>query len=220
MKIVNDPTEQTTAATDILLALAAGAGLFFLYRLYRSAPPDGSPWKIAVWSAAIGMIGLSAALGAAAHGLAWSPTVHRRIWRMLNMALALTVSLFVAGVAYDLWGLRVSASILPIVLAAGLGFYLVTLRHPGIFLFFIIYEALALSFALGAYSLLAIQGTLPGAGLMATGILISITAAIIQANKTVLVTLIWKFDHNGIYHLVQILGLAVLLLGLQRSLAG
>ncbi len=188
MKIVNDPTEQTTAATDILLALAAGAGLFFLY---RSALPGGSSWKIAVWSAAIGMIGLSSALGAAAHGLAWSPTVHRRIWRMLNMALALTVSLFVAGVAYDLWGLRVSASILPIVLAAGLGFYLVTLRHPGIFLLFIIYEALALSFALGAYSLLAIQGTLPGAALMAAGILISMAAAGIQACKTMSVTVIW-----------------------------
>lgn len=217
MNIVTDPTEQTTAATDILLALAAGGGLLFLY---RSALPGGSPWKIAVWSTAIGLIGLAAALGAAAHGLTWSPTVHRRIWQVLNMTLALAVSLFVAGVAYDLWGFRISAFILPIVMATGLGFYLVTLRHPGIFLLFIIYEALALSFALGAYSLLAIRGTLPGAPLMAAGILISMAAAAIQARKTVSVTLIWKFDHNGIYHLVQMLGLAVLLIGLHRSMAG
>jgi len=217
MKIVNDPTEQTTAATDVLLALVAGAGLFYLH---RPVPPNGNLWKIAIWTAAIGLIGLSAALGAVAHGFVLSPAVHRRIWRVLNMALALTVSLFVVGVAYDLWGLSISSAVLPIMLGAGLGFYLVTLRYPGIFFLFIVYEALALSFALGAYCLLAIRGTLPGAGLMATGILISITAALIQANKTLSVALIWKFDHNGIYHLVQMLGLAVLLLGLQRSLAG
>ncbi len=216
MKIVTNPTEQTTAVTDALLALAAGAGLLWLH---RAVPPGVHPWKIAIWSAAVGLIGIAAALGAAAHGFSWSEAVHCRLWQVLNMTLALAVSLFVAAVAYDLWGLRIAAAFLPIMLVAGFGFYLVTLRYPGIFLLFIIYEALALSFALGAYSLLAIRGTLPGAGLMATGILISMAAAAIQARKTLSVTLIWKFDHNGVYHLVQMLGLTVLLIGLYRSMA-
>ncbi len=217
MKIVTHPTEQTTAATDAFLALTIGAGLILLH---RSVPPGVSAWKITIWSAAIGLIGLAAAIGAAVHGLAWSPSVHGRLWRLLNMALALAVSLFIAGVAYDLWGMRISAAVLPISLAAGLGFYLVTLKHSGLFLLFIIYEALALSFALVAYSLLAIRGSLPGAGMMAIGILISMAAAAIQTRKKLSVTVIWQFDHNGVYHLVQTLGLALLLIGLHHSMGG
>jgi len=55
---------------------------------------------------------------------------------------------------------------------------------------------------------------------MAAGILVSIIAAGIQANKSVIVTFIWRFDHNGIYHLVQIVGLLLLFAGLRKSLQG
>ena len=53
---------------------------------------------------------------------------------------------------------------------------------------------------------------------MATGIFVSIIAAGIQANKSVFLTFIWRFDHNGIYHLVQIVGLMLLLMGLGSSI--
>ena len=53
---------------------------------------------------------------------------------------------------------------------------------------------------------------------MAAGILVSIIAAGIQANKSVIVTFIWRFDHNGIYHLVQVVGLMLLLMGLRWSI--
>jgi hypothetical protein len=53
---------------------------------------------------------------------------------------------------------------------------------------------------------------------MAIGILVSIIAAGIQANKSVAMTVIWRFDHNGIYHLVQSAGLVLLVMGLRWSL--
>jgi hypothetical protein len=59
-----------------------------------------------------------------------------------------------------------------------------------------VYEVVALIFALGAYIFIAIQKGLPGAWLMATGIFVSIIAAGIQANKSVFLTFIWRFDHN------------------------
>jgi hypothetical protein len=105
-------------------------------------------------------------------------------------------------------------------LIVGLGFYLATLLYPGIFFLFIVYEALSLVFAFGTYVFLAIQGELKGAGLMAAGILLSIIAAGFQANKAVIVAIIWKFDHNGIYHLVQTVGLLFLVTGLKLSLIG
>ena len=214
MKFTKDPAEKTTAATDVMLALVAFGGIVFL----QDHPLNSAgPWKINIWSSAIGLIGLAAALGAVAHGIVLSRTLHRRVWLVLNLALSLAVSLFVVGVVYDLWGFKISLTTLPIFLTAGLGFYLVTLIYPGIFILFIIFEVVALVFALGAYIVIAIYKELPGAWLMAMGIFCSIIAAGIQTKKSLVVTFIWQFDHNGIYHLVQVLGLILLLLGLRWS---
>ena len=215
MKYIKDPIEQTTAITDIILALIAFGGVLLL----RWEPAKiGELWKLNIWSAAIGLIGLAAALGTVAHGLVISQAVHKRIWQLLKMSLALAVSLFVAGVVYDLWGLAACLKALPAMLMAGLGFFAATLLYPGIFLVFIVYEGLALIFALGAYTYLAIRGEPTGAGFMAAGILISIFAAGIQAHKSIFLTLIWKFDHNGVYHIVQAVGLLLLVYGIRQSM--
>jgi hypothetical protein len=89
--------------------------------------------------------------------------------------------------------------------------------YPGIFSLFIVYEVAALVFALGAYVYLTVQAVLPGAGLMAAGILVSIVAAGCQAKKSLVWTFIWQFNHNGIYHLVQVAGLMLLIIGLRWS---
>lgn len=214
MKTIENPTEQTTAVTDIILAAVAFSGVVFLRSFFLNTD---TLWKINIWTAAIGLIGLAAILGAAAHGLVLSQSRHHRIWMLLNMSLGLAVSLFVVGVVYDLWGFEMSRTALPIMLAVGLGFYLTTLIYPGIFIIFIIYEAIALIFALAAYVLLALRQELPGAWLMASGILVSIIAAGIQARKSIAISVIWQFDHNGVYHIVQILGLLLLIIGLRWS---
>jgi len=214
MNRVEDPAERTTAVTDIILALVAFGGVLLLQ---WSPVNAGEPWRINIWSAAIGLIGLAAALGAAAHGLLLKTTLHNRIWLVLNMALALAVSLFVVGVINDLWSCELSRKALPFMLFAGLGFYLTTLIYPEIFFFFIVYEGLALTFALGAYLFLTVTGA-AGAGFLASGVLLSIVAAGLQARKSIVFTLIWKFDHNGIYHIVQTIGLLLLVAGLKISL--
>jgi hypothetical protein len=214
MKLVKDPAEQTTAVTDIILALVAFGGILLL----QWSPVNTSGlWRINIWSTAIGLIGLAAALGAVAHGLLLKTTLHNRIWLVLNMALALAVSLFVVGIINDLWSYETSRKALPFMLIAGLGFYLTTLIYPGIFFLFVVYEGLALSFAFWAYLLLMVTGN-PGAGFMASGVLLSIVAAGLQTRKSIVLTLIWKFDHNGIYHIVQTIGMLFLIAGLRISL--
>jgi len=214
MKLIEDPAEQTTAATDIILALVAFGGVLLLQ---WTRVNTGELWRINLWSAALGLMGLAAVLGTVAHGLALKTTLHHRIWLALNMALALAVSLFVVGVVNDLWSCEASRKALPFMLMAGLGFYLTTLIYPGIFFLFIVYEGLALSFALGAYLFLAVSGE-PGAGFMAGGVLVSMVAGGLQTRKSIAFTLIWKFDHNGTYHVVQTVGLLFLIAGLRVSL--
>ena len=217
MEYIKDPIEQTTAVTDLMLAAVALAGIFFLHLGQTSY---NNYLKIIIWSAAVGLIGLGAALGAAAHGLVLTRSVHQRIWQILNLTLALAVALFVVGVVFDLWGVPAIRKALPAMLLLGLIFYAATLLFPGIFFVFIMYEALALIFAFGAYVLLALRNELNGAGLIAAGILLSIIAAAIQAKKSISLKLIWQFNQNGIYHLVQTVGLILLLIGLRCSVVG
>ena len=213
MKLVEDPAEQTTAVTDIILSLVAFGGVLLLQ---CSPVTAGGLWRIHIWSTAIGLMGLAAALGAVAHGLLLKTIIHNRIWQVLNLALALAVYLFVVGVINDLFSYELARKALQFMLVAGLGFYLTTLIFPGIFFLFIVHEGLALLFSLGAYLFLSATGE-PGAGFMASGVLLSIVAAGLQARKSILITLIWKFDHNGIYHIVQTFGLLFLIAGLWIS---
>ena len=51
---------------------------------------------------------------------------------------------------------------------------------------------------------------------MVAGITITILAAIVQATDITL-TIIWQFDHNGIFHLLQIPGVLLIFKGLKVS---
>jgi hypothetical protein len=212
LKFTCSPTEKTTAITDILLALAAAGAIVYLQR-----PEPVDVWKTNIWCWAFAFMALSGFLGAIAHGLELPEARHQRIWQLLNLSLGLAVSIFVIGVAYDLFGIVWARKLLPWMLVSALGFFLITRLFPGIFFVFIVYEAAALFFACAAYSWLAVTDQLNGALLMAAGVLVSIIAAGIQALKNVSVTIVFEFDHNGIFHIVQILGIILLVAGLRLS---
>ncbi len=141
------------------------------------------------------------------------------LWIPLNLALGLTVALFVIGAVYDLRGFSIPRALTPIMLAVGFVFFGVTVVIPDSFLVFVIYEAIAMLFALAVYLLLSVRGKLSGAPMMAVGVLISIAAAAVQASGAVSFTWIWEFDHNGAFHLIQIVGLVFLLIGLRKDFA-
>ena len=108
MKFTNSPTEKTTAVTDILLALVAAGAICYLQEIES---PEA--WKINIWSWAFGFIALSSFFGAMAHGLELTESAHQLFWNLLNLGLGLAVSVFVIGVAYDVWGLDAARKILP-----------------------------------------------------------------------------------------------------------
>lgn len=176
------------------------------------------PWKARLWAWAFGLLSLASALGAAAHGFTLSPAAHRLLWLPLNMALGLVLALFVVGAVYDRWGLRVARRLLPVLIAVGLAFFAFTQIITGTFLVFLIYEAVAMFVALIIYIRIARNRAHPGAKLMVAGVLITIVAAAFQANRNIELTLIWTFDHNGVFHLIQMTGLVALVAGLRAAL--
>jgi hypothetical protein len=204
-------TERTTAVTDVLLALGVGAGVLWLR---RSVPPS---WRRGVWLAALGAFGISALLGAAAHGLALDDRVRDGVWQPLFALLCLAVALFVVGAAADWRGERLGRTFLPVLLVAAAGVYLATRLSGGDFRVFLGFEAAGLLFAIVGYARLAAHGR-QGAGLVAAALAVSLAAGAVQASGPFAIRLGWTFDHNGVYHLVQLVGVGLLIRGLATTL--
>ena len=187
-----------------------------ILHLRRATPPGP---RRAVWLAALGLLTSGAALGVPAHGLALGPAVVDALWQPLYLALGGSVALFVVGAISDWRGLAAARRVLPAMLVLAAGFYLATRWRGGDFRVFVLYEATALVFALAVYAGLHRRGALPGAGFLALAFTVSLAAGLVQAGGRASFTLGWPLDHNGIFHLIQLAGLALLGAGLTRSLA-
>jgi hypothetical protein len=212
MRLSASPTERTTAATDIVLSLTAASGAVLLQSLQSP-----NPWKTLVWSWAFALIAMAAALGGAYHGLVLSAGKRTLLWRILTVGLSLAISLVAVGVVHDVLGLAAARSGLPFLLMTGLLVFAVSRVFPGLFVVFIVYQALALVLALSAYAWMATQGTPAGAGWMAAGAAVSLIAAGVQSNRRLNIRMVWEFDRNGVYHLVQTLGVVLFCVGLLRG---
>ena len=203
----------TTAATDLALGVLAVGCASYLVRFRES-----DPWKVTLWSWLYGMFAAAALLGALAHGFAWSAAVWDLLWLPLFLLLGLTVALFVVGAIYDLRGLPAARRSVPFLMVLAFVFFGVTQVASGAFLVFVLYEAAAMLFALGVYGYLAATEANRAMSLMVLGVGLNIVAAAIQATQAASFTFIWPFDHNGVFHLVQMVALVVLCAGLQNSL--
>jgi hypothetical protein len=82
---------------------------------------------------------------------------------------------------------------------------------------FVVFETTAMVAALAIYGFLWATGRLTGAGLVTLGIGLTIMAGVVQASD-LSVRLILPFDHNGLFHLVQLVATMVLVTGLRRGL--
>lgn len=212
MQLNPSATELTTAATDAAVGLLCLVVLWWL-----RAIPVNATWKRALWCWVFGLLGLASALGAVVHGLELSESVRADLWRPLYLSLGLTVALFVIGGIYDWRGEAAARALLPWAVGIGASFFALTQLLSGAFLIFVVYEATAMVVTLAVYVLLSRTGRLVGAGMIAVGIGLSIVAAAVQASP-LSVRLIVPFDHNGLFHLVQLIATAAIATGLRRGL--
>lgn len=206
-------TELTTAATDAVLAVLALVCIRWL-AARRSADPE----KVTLWVLVLALLAVASALGAVAHGFDLSPNTLWLLWQPLFLSLGLVVALFVVAAVYDGFGAAAARRLLMPALVVGGAFYLLTLLFPGTFMVFVLYEAVAMLVALALYVRLAIRDGAKWAWLMVLGIGLNIVAAAIQASGTVRLDLGVPFDHNGVFHLVQMVAIVVLVLGVGASL--
>lgn len=207
MLIHPSPYERVTALTDGLM------GLFAAFMSFQLSGMGG--FRHSVWAWAFGLLAVSSFLGALAHGFEMSRRANDRLWMPINVALGLTLGMFVVGAMNDLGGESLARFVLPVMIVLGVGFFLITLWKPGTFMTFLAYEALAMLFALAAYGYLFFTSALAGAGWMLAGVLVTIIAAVAQATGKAGKGILWYFDNNGVFHVIQMIGMVLLWMGLK-----
>jgi len=179
---------------------------------------DARPsWTRSVWIWLFALTALASILGSAAHGLALTDRARNALWQPLYLSLGLTIALFVVAGVSDWKGEPAARALLPWALAVGVAFYGLTYFLSGAFILFVAYEAVAMCVVLSIYVALWASRGLPGAPLIVTGIGLSILAAVVQAT-TMRARFIVPFDHNGLFHFIQLLGMGVLAAGVRLAL--
>jgi hypothetical protein len=135
------------------------------------------------------------------------------------IAAGFAIAMFGAGTIYDRWGFAPARRWLGILMIAAAGFYAMRLAAAGSPFPFRVFIAAIATFALYVYSRMSVRGRLPGAALIAAGILVTVMSLAFQIRRSMSFTVFWTFDHNGICHLVQMAGLLVLTAGVGASFA-
>ncbi len=214
MPLTESATELTTAITDILLAVLA----IYVIRDIRRHGSSSDRRKTRIWSFAFTCLAIASFFGAVAHGFEFGETVDFWLWQPIYLALGLTVTMFFVGVVYDLRNFSIPGWLSPAAILVALGFYTVTALGPAPFLLFIAFEGVALIIAFFGYLVVTVRRAVSGSALMLLGVVTSIAAAAIQVTGTVTLTIIWEFDHNGVFHLVQMLALLFFMYGLRAEL--
>ena len=194
-------TEPTTVVTNIAIAVAA---FFFTMRLGYTASAEGMKAAGALAGAFMGTA-IASVLGAVAHGI--DPLVDRplraRMWRASLHAMTLIGVGTIMSVAF--FAARGPARI-AILVFAGLKFLwsnVAIARRPEFRVAAADYGgALAVLLAGAVYSW--IRWSEPGASWLVGGVLLSLVAGIVQARR---LGLHRHFNHNDLFHLIQLLAL-------------
>lgn len=212
MLLTESPTELTTSVTDAVLAIEC---VMIMVHLRSIVTVDR--WRTRLWCCVLGLLAMASFLGAVAHGLEMPDSIRTALWKPLYLSLGILVAMFVVGAVADWRGWVVAKRLVPWSIGIGVAFFGLTELQSGAFVVFVIYEATAMVIAVAIYIFLAARNRLRGAAVVALAILLNLIAACVQASD-VSVYILFLFDHNGVFHLVQMLAIAILGLGLRLGM--
>ncbi len=190
--------EPMTVLTDILLAAAAvWAGSRILG---VSETPVHRYFALSFFLIALGTLA-GATIHAVRHTslVRWVPL----LWRITGIAVGTSVTAMLAGTFYHLLPLEYADILRWTVLGLSI-VYAAWIWRDYRFRNVIVFYSVSMAFILGAMGLSYVSTGSPGAKLIAAGILISFAAAAVQRSGFKLAR---HFNHNDIYHVIQLIGL-------------
>ena len=200
IRFIDLPTERTTSATDLILAIQTGLMTAFLAG--SAALHTFRGW---LWIGVFGGMGLTALLGTIAHGFMMSKKTNTVLWQFLTLCFSVCYVLIIGSLAFDLFGPAAGRVAVLVCTGLGLALVLACLRWPA-FVPKIIYIGVALGGLMLAAGLwLALVSQQAGAWWLLAGMVLALVATAVEARQKFRLKLIWDFDHHSAYHFWQFL---------------
>ena len=213
LNFISIPTEQTSAVTDLILAIQS---LVCVFLVCRNAENQG--YAMILWRWVFALLCIASSIGTVVHGFELSQEFKRILWCPLYFTLGLLVALVALAAVAHIGCENISKRLLPVAIGFAFVFALVTQLWSDSFLLFVVYEAIMMTFALTLYvACLWGSNRQRGSGALALGVLLTIAAAAIDTQATMRMNIVWEFDNHGIFHLIQMLGLLIISVGLVQS---
>ncbi len=196
--------EPMTTLTDYLLAALAG---WLGTRLLGHATPTRARTLLAasLWS-----VGFAAFVGGTSHGLRpyLGAGAHAVLWKLTVLAIGATAFLFLAASAYASLRAAPRRALLALAIVVLVAYAAWMVQHDDFFWVLVDYvPQMAVVLVL---QLVQMYRRVPGAGWIVAGLLVTLAGAAIQAGG---VGLHRYFNHNDLYHVVQMAGLLLLYRG-------
>jgi len=212
MKLVESPTELTTAATDLLLMLECVVILVLLWQT-----PVADRLRLSLWSWFFGLLAFSSLLGTIVHGWDMPAAFRNAFFSPIFFGLGLAVVLLGVGAFGDWKGGEGLIALLWFGMGAMVLLFFLSRFFKGALIILAVYMALVIIFALVIYSYLGFREQLRGSLYIALALLLSLAALGIQTTRISL-KIYFPFDHNGIFHLLQLVALALLGYGVRLGM--
>jgi hypothetical protein len=190
--------EPMTVLTDVLLAASA---VWAGSRIYAVSHTPANLY----FSLSFFLIALGALAGATIHAIRHTSLVRwvPLLWRITGIAVGLSVTAMLAGTFYHLLPVEYADLLRWTVLGLSI-LYAAWIWRDYRFRNVIVFYSISMAFILGAMGLSYVSTGSEGAKLIAVGILISFAAAAVQRSGFKLAK---HFNHNDIYHVIQLVGL-------------
>jgi len=212
IRFTDVPVEQTAAVTDLILVALAVWGILHLKIVVKTPS-----WRRTIWTSFFYLMLIVCMLGVVVHGVHLLDSTRLHLWHVLFFFLGFFLMSFTLAIICDLCGEEVSKKLLPYLMLAGAGFFILAISIPNGFFGFVVYQFLIMIPVIIGYTRLAFKQKRGAALWMVAAGIFSMIAVVFQVNTKLQFSFIWTFDHNGIYHLVQSVGILLFIVWLKVS---
>lgn len=189
-------TEPMTMVTDLVLACL---GALFAYRLWRDRP-QSSRRSARLLAAAMASMALGAAAGGISHGLRLTvgETADAILWKVTVYSIGLMAFFFVASAALSSLQERARRLLLWLATVQLLGYWWWMLNHDAFV--YVIYDYVSAMSIVLVIQLWELRRGQTSAAWISAGVVLSFIGAAVQQSG---LTLHRHFNHNDLYHVVQ-----------------
>lgn len=195
IQMIESATERTTAMTDLILAVEFLLFAIFFFKYASSGK------RAAAWSIPFLLLSGAFLTGAIAHGFQMPEETNRLLWLLLAGCSAFGLAHLVSASVGEWKPAWYTKSVIGMSLAA-IAFVGITVKYSS-FTVYVVFIVITMTLVSWLNAMRLEHSGNKKHLLIVLGAVLTAIGSLVQLVKSIHFTIIWQFDYNGAFHLVQ-----------------